>query len=63
MDFEQKVQKFSCPYCLERISILLDPTIDDQQYVEDCEVCCNPIEITCKFTNGKLVYFDAQASD
>ncbi len=63
MDFEQVARKFNCPYCLERITMLLDPTIDKQQYVEDCEVCCNPIEITCTFSNGELVYFDAKASD
>jgi hypothetical protein len=43
--------------------MLLDPSIDEQQYVEDCEVCCNPIEVTCKFSNGELIYFDAKASD
>ena len=33
-----------CPYCWETISILLDTSVAEQTYVEDCEVCCNPIE-------------------
>lgn len=39
-----------CPYCWETISILLDTSVADQTYVEDCEVCCNPMElrITCR---------------
>ncbi len=36
---------FDCPYCGEEISMLLEPSMSVQQYIEDCEVCCNPIEI------------------
>lgn len=37
---------FMCPYCLSQISMLLDTSISKQAYVEDCEVCCNPIRIS-----------------
>ena len=33
----------SCPYCGETISILIDDPLADQQYIEDCQVCCRPI--------------------
>lgn len=36
---------FQCPYCWEEISMLLEPTDREQQYIEDCEVCCRPIQI------------------
>lgn len=36
----------SCPYCGERFSILVDDSVAEQQYVEDCEVCCRPILLT-----------------
>jgi transcription elongation factor Elf1 len=36
---------FTCPYCWQKISMILDVSIDEQSYVEDCEVCCNPIQI------------------
>ncbi|MDT0556219.1 CPXCG motif-containing cysteine-rich protein [Patiriisocius hiemis] len=36
---------FQCPYCWEQISMLFDLSISHQTYIEDCEVCCNPIEI------------------
>ena len=29
---------FGCPYCGAPISMLLDPTVPEQAYVEDCEV-------------------------
>jgi len=34
-----------CPYCDESISVLIDGTLDRQNYVEDCQVCCRPIEL------------------
>lgn len=49
---------FQCPYCWENISMLLDPS-GSQTYVEDCEVCCNPIAITAVFSNGALEQFSA----
>ena len=36
-------QVISCPYCGQAISILVDDSLPEQQYVEDCQVCCRPI--------------------
>lgn len=33
----------SCPYCGERINVLLDSSQLDEVYIEDCQVCCRPI--------------------
>lgn len=33
----------SCPYCGETISVLVDDSLPEQNYVEDCQVCCRPI--------------------
>jgi hypothetical protein len=32
-----------CPYCGERVEVVVDCSIGFQQYVEDCHVCCQPI--------------------
>lgn len=32
-----------CPYCGETIEVLIDFTDLNQQYIEDCQVCCKPI--------------------
>ena len=50
-------QYFTCPYCWESIFMLLDNSISEQLYIEDCEVCCNPIKVTIKFINSELVHF------
>jgi hypothetical protein len=51
---------FQCPYCWEEISMLLDTSVAQQTYVEDCEVCCNPIEITVRCEDQEILAFDAQ---
>jgi hypothetical protein len=36
----------SCPYCGETITVLVDDSLPEQQYVEDCQVCCRPIVLS-----------------
>jgi hypothetical protein len=38
-----------CPYCGETLSILVDDSAGPQQYIEDCQVCCSPINIAVSF--------------
>jgi len=33
-----------CPYCGERLETRVDLTADEPAYIEDCQVCCRPIE-------------------
>jgi hypothetical protein len=41
---------YVCPTCGESIVIPLDPSAgEEQQYVEDCPVCCNPNVIHVEF--------------
>ena len=40
--------------------MVIDLSIEDQTYVEDCEVCCNPIEIHYTSDDEALVDFDAR---
>lgn len=50
---------FQCPYCWEEISMLLDLSGGAQSYVEDCEVCCNPITITYEIDEAAVSNFEA----
>src|SRR5690606_1293801 len=38
-------ETITCPYCWESIEIGLDLSVDAQQQVEDCSVCCRPIVV------------------
>jgi len=51
---------FTCPYCWEQISMVLDFSEEQSDYIEDCEVCCRPIEIVFKFSDENLVKFEAK---
>jgi hypothetical protein len=44
---------------MAEISMLIDPSIRIQDYMEDCEVCCNPIQVQLEMGNGNLLYFQA----
>ena len=41
-----------CPYCGEPIELLLDDSVEHQRYVEDCQVCCRPIEVAVTAEDG-----------
>lgn len=38
-----------CPYCGEEIELLIDASAGDQDYIEDCQVCCKPINVSVRF--------------
>ena len=38
-----QAQSIQCPYCGEFVDLLIDATAGNQEYVEDCQVCCQPI--------------------
>lgn len=52
---------FICPYCWQNISILLDNSVSKQSYIEDCEVCCNPIQVSVEFFNTELIDFQVHS--
>ena len=41
-----------CPYCNETLYIEPEPSDDRVEYVEDCHVCCQPIVIRIKYSEG-----------
>ena len=43
-----------CPYCGEAISVLVDTSVAEQEYVEDCSVCCRPIEFSVTCADGEV---------
>ena len=39
-------QQINCPFCGERITVMIDPSEELQLYTEDCSVCCNPMSLS-----------------
>ena len=48
---------FDCPHCWETQLIMIDPSVDEQNFIEDCEVCCNPLEFNLSVINNNLESF------
>ena len=44
-------RKVQCPYCGEIIEVLIDCSVTEQFYIEDCQVCCRPIEFNVAVDN------------
>jgi len=40
-----------CPYCGERIEIVVDCSESEQNYTEDCSVCCQPMIVVVMVTD------------
>ena len=51
---------FACPYCWQRISMVLDTSVSGQTFVEDCEVCCHPIQVRYAVEDDDVTDFEAQ---
>jgi len=40
--------------------MVLELSAETQAYIEDCEVCCNPIQLTFRAEDGALAAFSAE---
>ncbi len=54
---------FTCPHCSEEISVVLDLSVSAQSYIEDCEVCCRPIQISYSTDGVDVLEFGADTVD
>ena len=54
---------FTCPYCWQEVSMVLDLSVSDQTYIEDCEVCCRPIKVWNTVEDGEIADFAADSTD
>ncbi|MBT3811269.1 MAG: CPXCG motif-containing cysteine-rich protein [Gammaproteobacteria bacterium] len=53
-----------CPYCGESIDLLIDPSEMQQNYIEDCQVCCQPVIIDVTVTHeGEISLFLLQENE
>ena len=47
-----------CPYCWESFEVIADCSVESQEYVEDCEVCCRPIVMKVEISENGLPNID-----
>lgn len=61
-DFPVIEKKIHCPFCAEAMTIVIDLSAGGQSYVEDCEICCRPMQITFDSEEGELLNLDVDAA-
>ncbi|QSP96338.1 CPXCG motif-containing cysteine-rich protein [Marinobacter salinisoli] len=52
-----------CPYCWETQEIAIDPSVSEQEYVEDCQVCCRPIVLSITIDVDLTPHVDVRAEN
>lgn len=53
-----------CPYCGELFETVVDLSGGDQRYIEDCPVCCRPIEFHIRVdARGELLAVRTSSQD
>ena len=60
MDPQLLDRNIGCPYCGERLTIVLDLSAGSQSYVEDCQVCCQPMQVSFSAEDGELEYLQVE---
>jgi len=54
----------TCPYCGEVVTITLDPGSGaEQEYVEDCQVCCRPWMVRVAYQEDGAALVEVEAND
>tara|TARA_A100001011_G_C14261737_1_gene822746 strand:+ start:1225 stop:1407 length:183 start_codon:yes stop_codon:yes gene_type:complete len=48
---------FQCPHCWQEQLKLIDPSEKNQNFIEDCEICCNPIDFEILINYNEIVDF------
>ena len=55
--------EIQCPYCWENIDITIDNNGENQQYIEDCQVCCRPINVHISLNETQQVQVNVYTDD
>jgi len=55
--------EIQCPYCGECIEISVDCSVENQSYVEDCLVCCRPMDVTVTVDEAGVHNVEVSAED
>lgn len=52
-----------CPYCGEPIEVLVDSSLESQHYIEDCQVCCRPMQISVEVDEDGALHVRATSEN
>ena len=47
-------RRIRCPFCAESMTVLVDASAGSQSYIEDCQICCQPMRVSFDADGGEL---------
>lgn len=53
----------TCPHCWQQSVIRIDLSAGSQRYVQDCEVCCNPLEVEFTVSGAEITALEVRPLD
>lgn len=56
MDSRLVERRISCPFCNEKMTILVDLSVGNQSYIEDCQICCQPMQVSYATDRDEIDY-------
>ena len=59
----QSYLSIACPYCGGRYDSAIDLTLAAQEYIEDCQVCCQSIQLSIEVASGVVKSVSERRTD
>jgi hypothetical protein len=59
----EECREVICPYCAQDFVVFVDISAGNQEVVEDCQVCCQPVGLRIAVEDGEIQNIEAYPSD
>ena len=56
-------RRIRCPFCGESMTVVVDVSAGSQSYIEDCEICCRPMQISTQVDGHALSSIEVDRGD
>lgn len=63
VDWSLHTTTIQCPFCWQSSDIVIDPSVPQQSYVEDCFVCCRPMVLAIEIDEMTGIKVDVSAGN
>lgn len=63
MSMDTQFVTLQCPYCGEATDLVVDVSVRQQQYIEDCQVCCRPMQVRVSVDEDDLAQVQVLSED
>ncbi|MEO7297721.1 MAG: CPXCG motif-containing cysteine-rich protein [Verrucomicrobiota bacterium] len=51
-----------CPFCGQSFELVIDTSVESQQFTTDCEICCRPFEVFAECEPGEILSLNVNAN-